>query len=88
MFVWTALVNAWSRIAVPDHRPWALTNEAIFFAADDYARYCDWLTEAASNYGCAVHGTMLMTNHVHLLLTPLGPDRARCNRSAAAMCAT
>jgi putative transposase len=48
--------------------------EAIFFAAEDYARYRDWLTEAASDYACAVHGTVLMTNHVHLLLTPLSPD--------------
>jgi putative transposase len=48
--------------------------EAIFFAAEDHARYRDWLTEAASDYGCAVHGYVLMTNHVHLLLTPLSPD--------------
>jgi hypothetical protein len=40
---------------------------AIFFAAEDYARDRDWRAEAATDYGCAVHGAMLMTNHVHLL---------------------
>src|SRR5882724_13279075 len=48
--------------------------EAIFFAAEDYARYRDWLAEAAADYGCAIHGYVLMTNHVHLLLTPLAAD--------------
>ncbi|MGH8369364.1 MAG: transposase, partial [Gammaproteobacteria bacterium] len=29
-----------------------------------------WLKEAAQRYGCAVHAYVLMTNHVHLLVTP------------------
>jgi putative transposase len=37
---------------------------AIFFAAEDHARYRDWLTEAGSDYGCAVHGDVLMTNQI------------------------
>src|SRR5712691_2747983 len=44
--------------------------EAIFFGEEDYARYCDWLAAAAAEYGCAIHGYVLMTNHVHLLVTP------------------
>ena len=44
--------------------------QAIFFKPDDYARYYNWLVEAAEEYGCAVHAYVLMTNHVHLLLTP------------------
>jgi REP element-mobilizing transposase RayT len=44
--------------------------QAIFFAADDYARYRDWLHEAACRHVCAVHAYVLMTNHVHLLVTP------------------
>jgi putative transposase len=44
--------------------------QAIFFAAEDYARYGDWLAEAASRAGCAIHAYVLMTNHVHLLATP------------------
>jgi putative transposase len=44
--------------------------QAIFFAAEDYARYRQWLGEAAAEYGLAVHAYVLMTNHVHLLATP------------------
>jgi putative transposase len=44
--------------------------QAIFFSARDYVRYRDWLGEAARANGCAVHAYVLMTNHVHLLLTP------------------
>ena len=43
---------------------------AIFFRDDDYARYRDWLVVAAEEYGCTVHAYVLMTNHVHLLVTP------------------
>ena len=43
---------------------------ALFFAPDDYAQYRLWLAEAAAAYGCAVHAYVLMTNHVHLLVTP------------------
>ena len=48
--------------------------QAIFFAAEDYARYRDWLAEAAARAGCAVHAYVLMTNHVHLLATPARAD--------------
>lgn len=48
--------------------------QAIFFAADDYARYRDWLQEAACRHFCAVHAYVLMTNHVHLLVTPAAAD--------------
>jgi putative transposase len=44
--------------------------QAVFFARDDYEQYRSWLVEAASEYGCAVHAYVLMTNHVHLLVTP------------------
>jgi putative transposase len=43
---------------------------AIFFCEDDYQRYRGWLGEAAAEYGCAIHAYVLMTNHVHLLVTP------------------
>lgn len=42
----------------------------IFFHDEDYARYGRWLGEAAARCGCAVHAYVLMTNHVHLLVTP------------------
>jgi hypothetical protein len=36
---------------------------AVFFAPADCARYRGWLAEAATQYGCAVHACVLMTNH-------------------------
>ena len=47
---------------------------AIFFDADDYAHYRAWLAEAAAQCGCAIHAYVLMTNHVHLLVTPRAAD--------------
>src|SRR5438105_2497922 len=43
---------------------------ACFFADDDYAFYVHYLEELAKQFGCAIHAYVLMTNHVHLLLTP------------------
>lgn len=43
---------------------------ATFFSAEDYRRYIAVLFEASQRYGCAIHAYVLMTNHVHLLLTP------------------
>jgi putative transposase len=43
--------------------------QACFFAEEDYRLYLDWLTEYASKTGCNVHAYVLMTNHVHLLLS-------------------
>ena len=34
------------------------------------AAYANWLLEAAERYGLAIHAWVLMSNHVHLLLTP------------------
>ncbi|MBI3514508.1 MAG: transposase [Proteobacteria bacterium] len=47
---------------------------AIFFRDDDYAQYRDWLVAAAGDYGCQVHAYVLMTNHVHFLVTPRRED--------------
>ena len=48
--------------------------DAIFFGAEDHAQYRDWLAAAAIEYGCAIHTCVLMTNHVHLLVTPQPAD--------------
>jgi putative transposase len=48
--------------------------QAIFFEAEDYACYRGLLGEAARHHGCTLHAYVLMTNHVHLLLTPLTPE--------------
>jgi putative transposase len=47
--------------------------QATFFRAEDYRQYLDWLREAAAREGCEVHAYALMTNHVHLLVTPRRP---------------
>jgi putative transposase len=44
--------------------------QAIFFEESDYSLYREWLALAAREFGCAIHAYVLMTNHVHLLMTP------------------
>src|SRR5688500_15064650 len=41
-----------------------------FFMPEDYRRYLLALRDASERYGCAVHAYVLMTNHVHLMVTP------------------
>ena len=43
--------------------------QACFFADEDYRFYLDWLAEHAGKTGCQIHAYVLMTNHVHLLLS-------------------
>ena len=43
--------------------------QACFFADEDYRNYLDWLGEYAGKTGCHVHAYVLMTNHVHLLIS-------------------
>lgn len=43
---------------------------ACFFAEEDYALYLFHLERLAARFDCAVHTWCLMTNHVHLLMTP------------------
>jgi putative transposase len=40
-----------------------------FRSADDHRHFLRWLTEAAIRCECLVHSYVLMTNHVHLLVT-------------------
>lgn len=46
----------------------------IFFADEDYRVFLDWLERSNERYGVNVHSYVLMTNHVHLLLSPLERD--------------
>jgi putative transposase len=46
----------------------------LFNQITDYNVYKDWLKEAAQWHGCAIHAYVLMTNHVHLLVTPTHQD--------------
>jgi putative transposase len=43
--------------------------QPCFFADEDYRFYLDWLGEYAEKTGCRIHAYVLMTNHVHLLLS-------------------
>ncbi|WP_158818019.1 transposase [Methylocapsa sp. S129] len=44
--------------------------EKIFFEADDYALYRDWLAESCRRFGVSCCAYCLMPNHAHLILTP------------------
>ncbi|MEJ2310644.1 MAG: transposase [Gammaproteobacteria bacterium] len=44
--------------------------DIIFVSEDDYHFYLEKLEEACQRFGCQVHAYVLMTNHVHLLITP------------------
>ncbi|MGJ8690949.1 MAG: transposase [Thalassotalea sp.] len=45
--------------------------QACFFCKQDYQLYLTWLEEYAKEFHCLIHAYVLMTNHVHLLITPL-----------------
>ncbi len=44
--------------------------QACFFAERDFVIYLDKLNEYSRKFSVAIHSYVLMTNHVHLLLTP------------------
>lgn len=46
--------------------------QACFFAEEDCRFYLEWLTEYAGKTGCRLHAYVLMTNHVHLLVSADG----------------
>lgn len=47
-------------------------NRQVCFTGDaDTAAYAHWLAEGAEKFDVLIHGWVFMTNHVHLLLTPL-----------------
>lgn len=48
--------------------------EPCFFGEEDYQAYLHWLGEALVKEQCALHAYALMTNHVHLLITPERSD--------------
>ena len=67
-----------ARLAIPGI-PWHIiqrgNNRSVcFHAGEDYQLYLHYLEEYATRFGCAIHAYVLMTNHVHLLLTPQRAD--------------
>jgi len=51
-----------------------INREPCFFADEDYHCYLHWLQKSAADWHCAIHAYVLMTNHVHLLVTSKKPD--------------
>jgi putative transposase len=48
--------------------------QACFYADEDYLVYRKWLGEYADKFDCEVHAYVLMTNHVHLLMSAKKAD--------------
>lgn len=67
-------------IGVPVHVVQRGNNRQICFESDaDMAAYVNWLLEGAQKFGVQIHAWVLMTNHVHLLITPDADDAiSRC----------
>lgn len=60
---------------VPLHIIQRGNNRQVCFVADeDYRFYLDWLQEYAGKTGCLIHAYVLMTNHVHLLVSSSNAD--------------
>jgi len=48
--------------------------EPIFRVDNDYRQFVEMLSLAADQHDCQIHAYVLMTNHVHLLATPLNEE--------------
>ena len=60
---------------IPQHVIQRGNNRSVcFFSEEDYAVYLDKLKEFSIKHKVAVHSYVLMTNHVHLLVTPSTDD--------------
>jgi len=59
-------------IGIPQHVIQRGNNrEPCFYAEAGYQRYLDDLQKCAEKFDCRIHAYVLMTNHVHLLVTPM-----------------
>jgi putative transposase len=62
------------RFVIPDQPQHVIVrgnNRCEIFCADaDYQFYLEKLEEACDKHGCQLHAYVLMTNHLHLLITP------------------
>jgi putative transposase len=64
--------------------------EPCFLSELDYRRYLEDLHASAEKQACRIHAYVLMTNHVHLLVTPMQEQRGKAHCRApmsAANCA-
>jgi len=64
----------WPRLVVPGNPVHVIqrgnNRTPTFHSADDFERYRETLCDTSRRFGCAIHAYVLMTNHVHLLVTP------------------
>jgi REP-associated tyrosine transposase len=62
------------RFVLPGHPQHVIVRgndrQAIFCREEDYHFYLNKLKDAVCKHGCELHAFVLMTNHVHLLVTP------------------
>jgi REP-associated tyrosine transposase len=59
-------------INIPIHIIQRGNNRQVCFGSDDnHIAYASWLKEYSKKYKVAIHAWVMMTNHVHLLCTPL-----------------
>ena len=59
----------------PQHVIQRGNNRGVIFVADeDYIFFKECLADAANRHGCDIHAYVLMTNHVHFLMTPHEED--------------
>lgn len=64
-----------SPASIPQHVIQRGNNRQACFGSDeDFKAYLYWLKEYSDKHGVAVHAWVLMTNHVHLLCTPLNEN--------------
>jgi len=58
-------------VGIPQHIIQRGNNKQVcFYVEKDYTVYLDKLNEYGKKYNVSIHSYILMTNHVHLLLTP------------------
>lgn len=56
--------------SVPQHIIQRGNNHSVcFYADEDYIKYLEWLKEYADKTSCQIHAFVLMTNHLHLLVS-------------------
>jgi putative transposase len=64
-----------SHAGIPQHLIQRGNNRQVCFTDEqDMITFGQWLCEYSEEYGVAVHSWVFMTNHIHLLATPTGPN--------------
>jgi len=64
-----------SYAGIPQHLIQRGNNRQVCFADEqDMLTFGQWLCDYSNEYSVAVHSWVFMTNHIHLLATPTGPD--------------